>query len=118
MTEVACSKDCAGRHCMRVARAGVVYRCPQALADALGIKRQSVYQSLHRHGHAEKCGIKKGIVPGSGKINHRKPVAVGPHQWPSISHMARDLGVGRRQLGINLRYHPERVLALVMREKG
>lgn len=28
------------------------------------------------------------------------------------------LGVGRRQLGINLRHHPERVLALVMGRKG
>ena len=118
MTQSACSKDCRGHQCFPVSRAGVVYRCPQALADALGIKRQSVYQSLYRHGNAEKCGIRKGIIPGSGKINHKKPVAVGPHQWPSISHMARDLGVGRRQLGINLRHHPERVLALVMRTKG
>lgn len=118
MGEVECTKGCNGRQCMRVSRAGVVYRCPQALADALGIKRQSVYQSLHKHGHAEKCGIKKGIVAGSGKANHRKPVSVGPHSWPSISHMARDLGVGRRQLSINLRRHPERVLALVMGRKG
>lgn len=95
-----------------------MYRCPQSLADALGINRDSVYQSMYKHGHAENCGIPKGVRKGSGKVNHRKPVKVGPHSWPSVSAMAIDLGVGRRQLGINLKHHPERVLALVMRVKG
>lgn len=50
--------------------------------------------------------------------NHRTPVRVGPHQWPSISAMALDLGVSRRLLGYQLKTAPHAVLALVMRKKG
>lgn len=95
-----------------------MYRCVQALSDALGIGKNSVYQSLHKYGHAENCGIPKGVRKGSGMVNHRKPVTVGPHHWPSISAMARDLGVDRSHLGKMLKHEPDRVLSLVMRIKG
>lgn len=50
--------------------------------------------------------------------NHRKPIKVGPYQWPSISAMAIDIGVSRRLLGYKLKIAPQSVLALVMRAKG
>lgn len=111
-----CAHPCNGR-CRWVGRQGVIYRCARALADELGVTVGAVYQSLHKHGDAEHVGTRKG-VPVGGLGNHRKPVKVGPHQWPSVSHMARDLGVDRTMLGKKLRRQPEAVLALVMRAKG
>ena len=116
--EVQCQRQCRGGSCKRVVRGGVTYRCPGSLADALGVSRSAVYQSLHRYGDAEHCGIRKGIKPGTRMGNHRKPIKVGPHQWPSISAMAIDIGVSRRMLGYKLKIAPQSVLALVMRAKG
>jgi DNA-binding phage protein len=99
-------------------RQGVEYRCPAALAATLGVSRSAVYQSLHRYGDAEHCAIRKGIKPGTRLGNHRKPIKVGPHQWPSISAMALDLGVSRRVLGYQLKTQPSVVLETVMRVKG
>lgn len=115
MSEVPCPRSCRGGQCRRVMRQGKTYRCPQALADELGLTRSAVYQSLHKHGDAEHCGIPKGIVPGSGKVNHRKPVTFGPHLWPSIAAMARELGVERTMLGRKLKTDPEAVMGMVMR---
>ena len=115
--EVACTRACKGGSCRRVVRGGITYRCPNALADALGVSRGAVYQSLFRHGDAEHCGVRKGIKPGTRLGNHRKPIRVGPHQWPSISALALDLGVNRRLLGYQLKLAPHAVLALVMRKK-
>ena len=103
-------------HCRRVSKAGKTYRCAEALAQAFGVSRSAVYQSLHRHGHAEVVGKPKGITPGSGKANHCKPVRVGPHQWPSVVAMAKDLGVNRRSIGEKLLRDPEGAIALVMRK--
>lgn len=117
--EVPCPRQCRGQNiCKRVVRAGVTYRCPAALAATLGITRSAVYQSLHRYGDAEHCGVPKGIKPGTRLANHRTPVRVGPHSWPSITAAAADLGVSRRLLGYQLKTAPQAVLALVMRIKG
>lgn len=117
--EVACTRQCRGGDCCkRVVRAGVTYRCPAALAATLGVTRSAVYQSLHRYGDAEHCGVRKGIKPGTRLGNHRKPIKFGPHSWPSITAMALDLGVSRRLLGYQLKTAPQAVLALVMRTKG
>jgi hypothetical protein len=115
---IPCTRSCKGGSCKPVMRQGATYRCPAALASALGISRNAVYQSLHRYGDAEHCGIRKGIKPGTRLGNHRRPIKVGPHQWPSISAMAIDLKVSRRQLGYQLKAAPQSVLALVMRTKG
>jgi len=117
MTEVPCSRSCDSRSCRRVARQGITYRCPQALADALGLTRSAVYQSLHRYGDAEHCGIRKGIKPGSGKANHRKPVKFCGYMWPSVSAMARELGVERTGLGKKLKSDRQAVLAMLMKVK-
>jgi DNA-binding phage protein len=93
-----------------------VYRCALALAATVGVTRHAVYQALHQTGSADRVG-RKG-VPTGRLANHRTPVSIGMHHWPSISHMARDLGVGRTYLGRKLRSAPEEVLALVMRTKG
>lgn len=116
--EVACTRQCRGGSCKPVMRGGVTYRCPAALAATLGVTRSAVYQSLHRYGDAEHCGVRKGIKPGTQLGNHRKPIKVGPHSWPSITAMALDLGVSRRLLGYQLKTAPQAVLALVMRIKG
>lgn len=117
--EVPCPRQCRGKNiCKRVTRDGVVYRCAEALASTLGVKRGAVYQSLHRYGDADHCGIPKGIRPGSGKKNHCRPVKVGPHSWPSVSDAAADLGVSRQLLTRMLRDDGEALLALVMRIKG
>lgn len=119
MTEpVPCTRQCKGGQCKAVMRQGITYRCPAALADTLGITRNSVYQSLHRHGDVEHCGVRKGIKPGTQPGNHRKPIKVGPHQWPSITAMAADIGVSRRLLGYKLKHQPIVVLETVMRVKG
>jgi len=118
-SEVPCARQCrGGDYCKRVVRGGVTYRCAAALAEALGVTRSAVYQSLHRYGDAEHCAIRKGIKPGTRLANHRKPVRVGPHSWPSITAAAADLGVSRRLLGYQLKTAPQAVLALVMRIKG
>ena len=116
--QIACTRQCKGGSCRPVMRQGVEYRCPAALAVTLGVSRSAVYQSLFRYGDAEHCGIRKGIKPGTRLGNHRKPVKVGPHQWPSISAMALDIGVSRHVLGYQLKTAPQRVLALVMKAKG
>lgn len=116
--EVACTRQCRGGSCKPVMRGGVTYRCPAALAATLGVTRSAVYQSLHRYGDAEHCGVRKGIKPGTQLGNHRKPIKFGPHSWPSIAAMALDLGISRRLLGYQLKTAPQAVLALVMRIKG
>lgn len=116
--QVPCSRQCKGGSCRPVMRQGVEYRCPAALAATLGVTRSAVYQSLHRYGDAEHCGIRKGIKPGTRLGNYRKPIKVGPHQWPSISAMALDLGVNRRILGYKLKASPREVLEIVMGRKG
>ncbi len=116
--QIACTRQCKGGSCRPVMRQGVEYRCPAALAATLGVSRSAVYQSLHRYGDAEHCAIRKGIKPGTRLGNHRKPIKVGPHQWPSITAMALDLGVSRRVLGYQLKTQPSVVLETVMRVKG
>ena len=119
MGEVPCERPCSAKLvCRRVTRAGVTYRCARALAEALGINVQSIYQSLHKHGDAEHCGIRKGIRPGSGKANHRKPVKLGADEWPSISAMARDLGIDRSVLGKKLKTNPSALLPDLMKWKA
>lgn len=113
MSEVACTKVCSGWRCKRVARDGVVYRCTTVLSETLGLTRSAVHQSLHRHGDADHCGIKKGKQIGTPSPN-RKPVSVGVHQWPSISAMAVDLNVDRSLLRRMLTSDMEWVVAKVM----
>jgi hypothetical protein len=114
MSEVPCELPCSAKLvCRRVVRKGTVYRCTAVLAKTLGVTKSAVYQSLHRYGDAEHCGTPKG-----GRGNNRRPIQIGPHVWPSVTAMAADLGVSRRQLGYNLATDPQRVLALVMRVKG
>lgn len=118
-SEVPCARQCrGGDYCKRVVRGGVTYRCAAALAEALGVTRSAVYQSLHRYGDAEHCAIPKGIKPGTRLANYRKPIKVGPHSWTSITAMALDLGVSRRLLGYKLKTSPTEVLEIVMRVKG
>lgn len=113
MTEIPCSKPCSTTLvCRRVARDGVVYRCAQVLADTLGVTRHAVYQSLYRNGTADRVG-KSG--PGG---NNRHPVTIGRHRWPSISHMARDLGMNRSHIDKLFRRDAQRLLAIVMKVKG
>lgn len=117
--EVPCPRPCSKKLvCRRVMRGGVTYRCTAVLAEKLGVTRSAVYQSLHRYGDAEHCAIPKGIKPGTRLANHRKPVKIGPHSWPSITAAAADLGVSRRLLGYQLKTDMQAVLALVMRKKG
>jgi hypothetical protein len=99
-------------------RQGVEYRCPAALAATLGVSRSAVYQSLHRYGDAEHCGVPKGSKPGTRLANYRKPMTVGPHSWPSITAMAADLGTNRKWIGRKMKSAPMEIVALVMRVKG
>lgn len=114
MTEVPCDKPCSAKLvCRRVTdRHGTVYRCAQAMANAYGVTRGAVYQSLHRTGTAGAVG-----KPTKGG-NNCHPVKIGPHHWPSISHLARDLGMNRSHIDKMIRRHPDRVLGLVMKLKG
>lgn len=119
LNDVPCPRQCyRSAHCRRVTRSGKTYRCAEALAHEFGVTRSAVYQSLHRHGHAEVVGTPKGIPKGKGIGNHRTPVKIGPYSWTSISAMAKDLGVNRRSLGLNLRHNMQAVLGLVMKVKG
>lgn len=110
---IPCDRPCSAKLvCKPVAKGGTVYRCAAVLAEAYGVTRHAVYQSLSRNGDAE--GI--GRPPKGG--NNRTPVTIGKFHWPSISHLARDLGLKRSHIDKLIRRHPERVLALVMRMKG
>lgn len=109
---IACDRPCSAKLvCKPVAKGGTVYRCAAALAEAYGVTRGAVYQALYRYGDAEAVGR----PPKGG--NNRTPVTVGRFHWPSISHLARDLGMNRSHIDKMIRRHPERVLALVMRRK-
>ncbi len=113
MNEIPCDRLCSAKLvCRRVARDGVVYRCAQVLADTLGVTRHAVYQSLYRNGTADRVG-----KPGPGG-NNRRPVVIGKHHWPSISHMARDLGMNRSHIDKLFRRDAQRLLAIVMKVKG
>lgn len=116
--EIPCTKTCKGGQCKRVARGGQTYRCAQALADSLGVTRYSVYQSFYRHGDAEHAGITKGVPKGRGYANHRKPVQVGPHKWPTITALSKELKMDRSHLGKLLKHDPQTVLSKVMKAKG
>lgn len=117
--EVACTRQCKGKgYCKRVIRAGVTYRCAAALAEALGLSRNAVYMSFHRHGNAEYCGSTKGGKVGERGANYRKPMTVGPHSWPSITAMAADLGTNRKWIGRKMKSAPMEIVALVMKVKG
>lgn len=113
MSEVPCSRPCSAKLvCRRVSRGGVVYRCARALAEAFGVTPHAVYQSMYKHGDAERVGR-----PTKGG-NNKTPVTIGKYSWPSITHLARDLGMNRSHIDKMIRRHPDRVLALVMAKKG
>lgn len=109
MTEVACPRDACKGRCLPVAKAGKTYRCAAALAAAYNVKVGAVYQALSKTGSTDRIG------KPSGRPGHFKKVQFGPHKWPSIAAMARDLGVERSGLGKRLKRDRESVLADVIR---
>lgn len=110
---IPCNRPCSAKPvCKTVVNGGVVYRCAAALAEAKGVSRFAVYQSLHRHGNTEAVGR-----PRKGG-NHRRPVTIGKYHWPSISHLARDLGMNRSYIDKLVRHNKTQLLALIMKAKG
>jgi DNA-binding phage protein len=110
---IPCDRPCAAKLvCKPVANSGTVYRCAAVLAAAKGVTRFAVYQALYRNGDAEAVGR-----PRKGG-NNCTPVKIGKYAWPSISHLARDLGMNRSHIDKMIRRYPERVVALVMKAKG
>lgn len=91
---------------------GVAYRCVNAFAAAKGVTTAAVYKALSRHGTLDCVGKPRG-----GRYNYCKPVQFGPHKWPSISAMARDLGIDRSGLAKKLKHGRDQdtILGLVMR---
>lgn len=110
---ILCHRPCAAkRACLPVENQGQIYQCAHALAAAYEVTVGAVYQALHRTG-STRC---LGNIKGRG--NHRKPLRVGPHQWPSYTAAANELGIDRSLIGKLLRNDPERLLGLVMKKKN
>lgn len=113
MDQIPCNRACASKRiCLPVENQGQIYRCAHALAETYGVTPNAVWQALSRTGSTACLGNIKG------RGNHRKPVRVGPHEWPSYTAAANDLGVDRSLIGKLLRHDPERLLGLVMKKKS
>lgn len=111
-----CKKACAKKLvCKRVEYRGTVYRCANALAKTLGVTRHAVYQSLYRKGNLDTLGSPRGGPVGQRKLRHARPVSFAGKHWPSVSAMARDLGVSRHAIRNYLEGAADKLLALVMK---
>jgi len=107
VTEVVCPTPC--KKCLPVAHEGVVFPCAKALSVHLGVSVHSIYQALCRTGSTDRCGKPRG-----GRMGNCKMVNVGKYSWPSVSAMARDVGVERSTICKQLKRSPDKVLAAVM----
>lgn len=90
----------------------------ETVADAardLKVKRNTIYQALHR-GNPDVVGLPLSHRR-KGKLSfNRSPVTIGNRQWPSISHAAKDLGINRKTLSILIRSgETYRILMAVMK---
>lgn len=86
----------------------------KAAARELGVAPNTISKHLARHGNLDRVGSRKGPRPGTFIPSRAKPVCVGGHNWPSITAMARDLGVSRFVATARLREGGERIMELVM----
>ena len=107
MAEMTCPTPC--KKCLPVDHEGVVFPCAKALSVYLGVTVHSIYQALRRTGSTDRCGKPRG-----GRTGNCRAVSVGKYSWPSVSAMAREIGVQRATLDKQLRRSPEKALAAVM----
>jgi len=103
-----CPTPC--KKCLPVSHGGVVFPCAKALSLHIGVSITSIYKALSRYGSTDRCGKPRG-----GRTGNCRAVSVGKYSWPSVSEMAREIGVERSTLDKQLRRSPEKVLAAVMR---
>lgn len=83
-------------------------------ARDLGVLPSTISTHLARHGNLDRVGLPRGPRPGTFVPSMAKPVCVGGHRWPSITAMARDLGISRHVATARLREGGERIIELVM----
>ena len=108
MTDIVCPTPC--KKCLPVAHEGVFFPCAKALSVHLGVSVESIYQALRRTGSTDRCGKPRG-----GRLGNSKMMIVGKYSWPSVSAMAREVGVERSTVCKQLKRSPEKVLAAVMK---
>ena len=96
--------------CLPVSHKGEVYQCAKTLSAHIGVSVHAIYQALSRWGSTDQCGEPRG-----GRMGNVKPVTIGKYSWPSVSAMAREIGVERSTLAKQLKNYPEKALAAVMR---
>jgi len=109
VTDVVCPKPHCKQKCLPVSHKGVVYQCVKAMHENTGISTHAIYQALSRWGSTDQCGEPRG-----GRMGNVKPVTIGKHSWPSVSAMAREIGIERSTAAKQLKRDPEKVLAAVM----
>ena len=110
MSDVVCPKPHCKQKCLPVSHKGVVYQCVKAMHEHTGISIHAIYQALSRWGSTDQCGEPRG-----GRMGNVKPVSIGKYSWPSVSAMAREIGIERSTAAKQLKRDPDKVLAAVMR---
>lgn len=107
--EVACPKPYCKQKCLSVSHKGVVYQCVKAMREHTGISIHAIYQALSKDGSTERCGEPRG-----GRMGNVRPITIGKYSWPSVSAMAREIGVERSTITKQLKRSPQKALASVM----
>ena len=110
MTEVVCPKLHCKQNCLSVSHKGVVYQCVKAMHEHTGISIHSIYQALSRWGSTDRCGEPRG-----GRMGNVRPITIGKYSWPSVSAMAREIGIERSTAAKQLKRDPIKVVAAVWR---
>lgn len=108
ISQVPCTTPC--KKCLPVSHNGLVYQCAKTLSDHIGVSKQAIYQALCRTGSTEICGKARG-----GRNGNSNPITIGRHSWPSVSAMAREIGVERSTACKQLKRDPIKVMAAVWR---
>ena len=108
MTQVPCLTPCG--KCLPVSHGGVVYQCTKTLSAKIRVSTQAIYQALSKDGSTERCGKVRG-----GRNGNSMPITIGKYSWPSVSAMAREIGIERSTAAKQLKRDPQKVLSAVWR---
>jgi hypothetical protein len=105
-----CPKDQCKQKCLPVSHKGEVYQCARSLSAHIGVSLHAIYQALSKYGSTERCGGVRG-----GRMGNVRPITIGKYSWPSVSAMAREIGIERSTAAKQLQRDPIKVVAAVWR---
>jgi len=105
-----CPKESCKQNCLPVSHGGKVYACVTAMSRDTGISTNAIYKALSKFGSTEICGKARG-----GRYGNSMPITIGKYSWPSVTAMAKEIGVKRSTIGKQLKHDPNKAMAAVWR---